>query len=108
MRDTGIGIPEDKIGQIFEEFAQADASVTRKYGGTGLGLTISHRLAELMGGRLEVSSVQGKGSTSRAESLVAGKAQPPREASFDRVAAEEVGEDPRSARNAGGELPEES
>jgi signal transduction histidine kinase/CheY-like chemotaxis protein len=63
VRDTGIGIPEDKVGQIFEEFAQADASVTRKYGGTGLGLTISYRLAELMGGKLEVASVKGMGST---------------------------------------------
>src|SRR6185503_14449942 len=63
VRDTGIGIPGDKVGHIFEEFAQADASVTRQYGGTGLGLTISHRLAELMGGRLDVASVKGKGST---------------------------------------------
>jgi signal transduction histidine kinase/DNA-binding response OmpR family regulator len=63
VRDTGIGIPEDKVAHIFEEFAQADASVTRKYGGTGLGLTISHRLAKLMGGRLEVASTKDKGST---------------------------------------------
>jgi signal transduction histidine kinase/CheY-like chemotaxis protein len=63
VRDTGIGIPQDKVHRVFEEFAQADPSVTRKYGGTGLGLTISHRLAILMGGRLEVVSVQDEGST---------------------------------------------
>ena len=63
VRDTGIGIPDDKLSHIFEEFSQADASVTRKYGGTGLGLTISQRLTELMGGRLGVASQKGKGST---------------------------------------------
>jgi PAS domain S-box-containing protein len=62
VRDTGIGIPIDKQRLIFEAFSQADASTTREYGGTGLGLTISARLAEMMGGRLWVESESGKGS----------------------------------------------
>ena len=62
VRDTGVGIPRDRIGRIFESFSQADASTTRKFGGTGLGLTISKHLAELMGGRIWVESEPGKGS----------------------------------------------
>jgi signal transduction histidine kinase/CheY-like chemotaxis protein len=63
VSDTGIGIPEDKLAAVFESFTQADSSTTRKYGGTGLGLTISRQLVELMGGRIWVESEVGKGST---------------------------------------------
>ena len=61
--DTGIGIPQDRLVTIFEEFTQAYSDTARKYGGTGLGLTISKRLAEMQGGSISVSSEQGKGST---------------------------------------------
>ena len=62
ISDTGPGIPAKKLALIFESFTQADTSITDRYGGTGLGLTISRSLVELMGGRLEVSSEEGKGS----------------------------------------------
>jgi len=63
VRDTGIGIPPDKLERLFDRFAQADASSTRKYGGAGLGLAISRHFCRLMGGDLTVESVHGQGST---------------------------------------------
>ncbi len=61
--DTGIGIAEENIGKIFESFSQASSDTTRKFGGTGLGLTISRQLVELQGGKIEVTSELGKGTT---------------------------------------------
>lgn len=63
VSDTGIGIPADKLNRIFESFSQADASVTRKYGGTGLGLTIVKQLVELQRGSITVNSTEEKGTT---------------------------------------------
>jgi two-component system, sensor histidine kinase and response regulator len=63
VSDTGIGIPQDKLSTIFERFTQADKSIARQYGGTGLGLTISKQLAELMQGRIWAESALGQGST---------------------------------------------
>ena len=65
VRDTGIGVPPDKLEAIFQEFTQVDTSSTRKAGGTGLGLPISRRLVEMHGGRLwaESNGINGEGST---------------------------------------------
>lgn len=62
VHDTGIGIASEKLSKIFDKFVQADTSTTRKYGGSGLGLAITKQLAEMMGGKVEVKSVLGKGS----------------------------------------------
>ncbi|NJL60145.1 MAG: response regulator [Desulfobacteraceae bacterium] len=63
VKDTGIGIPADRTDRLFKSFSQVDSSVSRKYGGTGLGLVISKRLAEIMGGTMWVESTAGQGST---------------------------------------------
>ena len=88
VRDSGIGIPPERIKQIFEAFTQADNSTTRKYGGTGLGLTITRRLVELMGGDIQVDSQVGKGScfafTLPAE--IAGEHQPTAQSGAPEVA----------------------
>jgi len=62
ITDTGVGIPQDRLARIFDSFTQVDASTTRKYGGTGLGLTIAQRLARVMGGEIKVFSEPGHGS----------------------------------------------
>ena len=91
VTDTGIGIPKDKLGRLFQPFMQVDGSITRKYGGTGLGLSISRKIAEMLGGEIGVESEEDKGSTfwftARLEKQEAGnnRTRPPKDLSGTRI-----------------------
>jgi PAS domain S-box-containing protein len=87
VRDTGCGIPRDKLDRIFAAFEQADTSTSRKHGGTGLGLTISSQLVEMMGGRIWVESAVGKGSTFHFTARLAVQQGPPRSPAMRRPEA---------------------
>jgi len=90
VSDTGVGIPSDKKAQIFEAFTQGDASITRRFGGTGLGLTLSKQMVELLGGKIWFESEVDKGSVfsfSVPAKILAKKIEKPREEQYDEVSS---------------------
>ncbi len=95
VRDTGIGIPKEKLQEIFEAFTQADGSHTRRFGGTGLGLTISRRLAGLMGGKLWAQSEPGSGSEFCVELPLEARSEPAAQAVPEVAKAGVLSEDLR-------------
>ncbi|MBC8433615.1 MAG: PAS domain S-box protein [Desulfobacterales bacterium] len=90
IEDTGVGIPADRISQIFEPFTQADTSTTRRFGGTGLGTTISRELVALMGGRIWAESEEGKGSAFHFTVTMLPTDQVPEEADLSIVSSKAV------------------
>ncbi|MCB1896593.1 MAG: PAS domain S-box protein [Zoogloeaceae bacterium] len=89
IADTGVGMTETQLGQLFQPFEQADSSATRRFGGTGLGLSISHNLVSLMGGRIDVVSAPGAGTTFTVR-LPLEEVAPPEEPAAQELADEEM------------------